>query len=623
MAEARPAMTLTGLEKLSKGELAAFARPVLTGDWNGASLVALLFNFGNLRDERDCIDRMMSKFKSGTEPDKNCTEPEAYELWGKLRQVATSAAASHVQMAVPPVPQARPLAVPAQEGRAADLVFVNRESEVETTLSLMRENEKRWSPELRNSDAYNICVAAQNLGSGKSTFGMQFPVAAKDRAWSEPQLASLAKDFRTLRINLANPALAPRQNDDITEWLTWAFSSCAHAAFGPDTKPWTVIPHVPTGLPPLFIFVDEADAVCLKQLRVGKDFQGNDFQSPYYQLLDFLFKFEETPHLILCAGVSPELLRFGRGLSRPPWTPATLKVHHLQFSAFDVKHIDKLLGAHVPCLKSDEERLRCATLLLERTSGVARLVHYGIRYLQAHQDPELKTFVTFLIVNGKKDVVRCFEHKDMVGAFFALAEFALWKFPLRGDDPFQWEQLTLTPEEKTHLRESVPSDPIEMNTKTLDVVSYLGFHTSKTDTIMTDTNLFVALAPTALIDAIVQCYNIRSPPNPSFQNYQVIKKLLGPSHIPYSAKRELLPFKALVRAYSVPLPAPPFGSPVPTLSSLLPFLRGSVVGLAPLSIWGSPDPRVVKRRPMPKLASNVRRLDQLQPKEAEQRKVVG
>jgi hypothetical protein len=118
---------------------------------------------------------------------------------------------------------------------------------------------------------------------------------------------------------------------------------------------------------------------------------------------------------------------------------------------------------------------------------------------------------------------------------------------------------------------------------------------------------FVLLAPTALIDAIVQCYNITSSKNPAFPNYQVIKKLMGPSHVPYSAQRELLPFRALVRAYMLPLPAPA-GYPSPTLSDLLPFFRGSVVGLAPLSARGSLVARALTQRPRPKLVNSVLRL---------------
>lgn len=135
--------------------------------------------------------------------------------------------------------------------------------------------------------------------------------------------------------------------------------------------------------------------------------------------------------------------------------------------------------------------------------------------------------------------------------------------------------------------------------------------------ILTRFQRFVALAPTALIDAIVRCFNLTSSPNPALQNYYVVQKLLGPSHVPYSEERELIPFRALVRAYTLPLPPR-----LPMFSDVLPFFRGSVAGLAPMSTRGDPVARAITRRPMPKLAHNVRPLDELNDTERAARKVL-
>jgi hypothetical protein len=143
-------------------------------------------------------------------------------------------------------------------------------------------------------------------------------------------------------------------------------------------------------------------------------------------------------------------------------------VHHLQFSAFEVEHVEQLLSAEVSFLKSDPKRLQeCASRIHQRTSGVARLVHYGLRYVREKEDTDLDEFVSFLLNHdNKKDVERCFQRRDLAGAFFALAEFALWKLPLKGDDKFKWEQLALAPDEMTHLRNTFlkTSHDIEVST---------------------------------------------------------------------------------------------------------------------------------------------------------------
>ena len=77
-------MTRDRLERLGKQELAEFASTVLTGDWDGDGLVALLFCDGKVRDEDDCIARITKEFKA--------SRPDAYKLYGKLRRIEVAGA---------------------------------------------------------------------------------------------------------------------------------------------------------------------------------------------------------------------------------------------------------------------------------------------------------------------------------------------------------------------------------------------------------------------------------------------------------------------------------------------------------------------------------------------------
>jgi hypothetical protein len=68
MAE-KPPMTLDRLKQFSKEDLAAFASPLLTQGWDGEGLVALLYDDENLREENDCIARIMAEFKATSRSD--------------------------------------------------------------------------------------------------------------------------------------------------------------------------------------------------------------------------------------------------------------------------------------------------------------------------------------------------------------------------------------------------------------------------------------------------------------------------------------------------------------------------------------------------------------------------
>jgi hypothetical protein len=96
------------------------------------------------------------------------------------------------------------------------------------------------------------------------------------------------------------------------------------------------------------------------------------------------------------------------------------------------------------------------------------LVIYGIAYLASRPGRlDLDGFADFLLENGRrKDVDRCYRNAS-ADVFFALAEFALWRFPLAKEDPFDFNQLVGAG--------GGPDQPM----KALDMAGFYGLHTSK------------------------------------------------------------------------------------------------------------------------------------------------
>jgi hypothetical protein len=213
----------------------------------------------------------------------------------------------------------------------------------------------------------------------------------------------------------------------------------------------------------LFIVLDEIDVI--------KFFTPSSATtSVYHDLLELLFtELKDSPHLVLCVGASTDLLYVGRGLSKPSNTPTGLKVSHVQFSALGEQHIAQVLERRLPSLPQ-EDRLPLARCVLKETSGVARLVHYAVDFLKPRlASLELAGFVDYLLAGERrKDVDRCYV-RQQEHTFFALAEFALWRFPLAKEDTFDFQQLVAAG------NIGIPLRPM----RALDVAGFYGLHTSK------------------------------------------------------------------------------------------------------------------------------------------------
>jgi hypothetical protein len=374
--------------------------------------------------------------------------------------------------------------------------FVNREQEVAAVFDMMVENVLNVGVAQANTHPFNIAVAAQYLGTGKTNFALRFreqvtvlvnrgvirpPSAEKKNAAVDRKAAfDRAFKFRSLYVSFSEPVLRPEnmraQPDEFEAWLVWAVASAAKrvAADFPGLRyrPGLTLAGLfeQLGEDPIFLALDEVDI---------SEYFGD---KGHHRLLQIIANgLANGPYLVYCAGVSPQLLLIGRTSSPSPVvrdtpavppcpvvrdTPAILKIHHVQFAAFQLPHIKTLLSQE-EAFPSAQDIDVLAKHLLEWTSGVARLVRYGIEYLKestaAGRPPTLERFVTFLLDSGRKKDVTTFRVPADRDVFLSLCEFGLWQIPLCKWDLFDFGQLGLE-REKMH---------------TIELVSHFGLYTSK------------------------------------------------------------------------------------------------------------------------------------------------
>jgi hypothetical protein len=270
--------------------------------------------------------------------------------------------------------------------------FVNRDCEVRSVFELLLCNVAR-ATEDKHTHPYNVAVAAQNLGTGKTTFALQFRDAVSQRPPSFQEARYFAHwrryfdaalKFKTLYVDLNDGALRPRgdsptQPHTLKCWLLWAIMSAA-AAQVPElldhyADPNQSLTEALGGVGPLFVVLDEIDVITAFQ-------PSSPSTSVYHDLLELLLAgLSDLPHLVFCAGASTNLLQVGRGLRTPRTAPTGLNVVRVQFPALQKEHIAQILERELPSL-IEEHRVPLADRLLLQTSGVARLVQDAVAFLK-------------------------------------------------------------------------------------------------------------------------------------------------------------------------------------------------------------------------------------------------